>query len=308
MTSVSTLVILFIAVILIGPSKLPAGAEALWLALTNLANAQRDLPELNLEQARRIWQHRRSPLYSLINLMYAAAEHLEELRRRMAVTGVVFLLAAVAASVYAPELLEILRVPAGEINLIFIRPPEMFMAYFNVVVTAAILATFPMALYQVLLFVSPAFEKDAERRAFRLVRWLAFPAVLVLFAAGVSFTYFLMLPVALKYFATFGGEVVQAQWTISEYLKFVLNILIWVGAAFETPLIVMLLARFGLVSADTLWRGWKVALVVTAVVAAVITPTPDPLNMSIVWFPLFGLYLLGVLLAKIFGQRPLAAA
>ena len=87
-----------------------------------------------------------------------------------------------------------------------------------------------------------------------------------------------------------------------------LNILVWVGVSFETPLFVMLLARFGVVSADALKRGWRVAFLVTAIIAAVITPTPDPLNMSIVWIPLFGLYALGVLLAHIFERRPLAAS
>jgi len=304
MTSASTLLILFLAIIIIGPSKLPSGAEAIWLALTNLTNAQRGLPEMDLETARRMWRVKRSPFFSIINLMYAAAGHLEELRRRLIVTGVVFVLAAIAASVFAQDLLEILRGPAGDIKLIFIRPPEMFMAYFNVVVTAGILMALPVALYEILLFVGPAFEKKSERKVFGMLRWLAFPAVLALFASGVAFAYFVMLPVALNYFATFGGDTVTAQWTISEYLKFVLNILIWVGVSFETPLIVMLLARFGVVPAETLQRGWRVAFVVTAVIAAVITPTPDPLNMSIVWLPLFSLYLLGVLLARIFGKKP----
>jgi sec-independent protein translocase protein TatC len=304
MTSASTLLVVFLAIIVIGPSKLPAGAEALWLALTNLSNAQRGLPEINLEQARRIWQARRSPIFSLINLLYAAAEHLEELRRRLMWTAGVFLIAAIVASIFAEQLLEVLRGPAGDIELIFIRPPEMFLGYFNIVVTFGILVTAPMALYQILLFVGPAFESDSERKMLRLMRWFGFPAVWVLFAGGVAFAYFAMLPVALDYLASFGGETVAAQWTISEYLKFVLNILIWVGLSFETPLFVMMMARVGLVSPATLRKGWRVAFVITAVVAAIVTPTPDPLNMSIVWLPLFGLYLLGVLLAHLFGKKP----
>ncbi len=304
MTSASTILILFFAVIVIGPSKLPAGAESIWLAMTNLSNAQRGLPELSLETARRMWKVNRSPLYSIINLLYAAAEHLEELRRRLAVTGVVFLIAVIIAGVFASDLLEALRVPAGDIDLIFIRPPEMFMAYFNVVVTAGILVTLPVALYEILLFIGPAFESDSEKKGMRLFRWLAFPAVLILFASGVVFAYLVLLPVALEYFATFGGDAATAQWTISAYLKFVLNILIGLGAAFEMPLFILLLARFGIVTSDTLRRGWRIAFVVTAIIAAVITPTPDPLNMSLVWLPLFGLYLLGVLLAMVFGKKP----
>ena len=303
MSTFSVILLVFLGIIVIGPSKLPAGGEALWLAITNLSNAQRGLPEVNLEQARRIWQARRNPLYSLVNLGYAAAEHLEELRRRLLVTAVMFLIAAIAASIFADELLEIVRVPAGDVELISIRPPEMFMAYFNLIVTAGLLATMPTAIYEIILFIAPAFESDSERRMFRLLRWGAFPTVVLLFCAGVAFAYFAMLPVALSYFASFGGDAVNAQWTVGEYLKFVLNILIWVGIAFETPLVVMLLSRFGIVTYETLKKGWRVAFVGSAVVAAVITPTPDPLNMSIVWLPLFTLYLLGVLLARFFGKR-----
>lgn len=304
MNSASTILVLFLAVIAIGPSKLPAGAEAIWLALTNLSNAQRGLPEIDMEQARRIWQARRSPIFSLLNLMYAAAEHLEEFRRRMLVTAIIFLVAALASSVFAPTLLDVLKGPAGDITLIFIRPPEMFLAYFNIVVTVGLLVTLPVALFEVLLFVGPAFEEDTEKRTLRLLQWLGFPAVVVLFAGGVAFAYFIMLPVALDYFASFGGDAVQANWTIGEYLKFTLNILIAVGIAFETPLFVMLLSRMGIVTPAALRRGWRIAFVLTAVIAAVVTPTPDPLNMAIVWLPLFCLYLLGVLLAGIFGKKP----
>jgi sec-independent protein translocase protein TatC len=307
MSSASTIMLLFLAVIVIGPSKLPAGAEAIWLALTNLTNAQRGLAEITLDEARQHWRTQRNPVFSLINLGYAAAEHLEELRRRLIVTAVVFVLAVIVASIFAETLLQIVRRPAGDIQLIFIRPPEMFLAYFNLVITAGTLVTAPVVLYELLLFVAPAFESSTERKVLRALRWAAFPAVMLLFAAGVAFAYYAMLPVALAYFATFGGDSIEAQWTVSEYLRLVLNILIWIGVAFETPLIVMLLARFGVVSAKALARGWRVAFVLTAIIAAVITPTPDPLNMSIVWAPLFTLYLLGVLLARLFGKRPAPA-
>ncbi|MEN8097610.1 MAG: twin-arginine translocase subunit TatC [Chloroflexota bacterium] len=303
MNSASTILLLFLAIIAIGPSKLPSGIESIWLALTNLANAQRGLPTIDIEQARRIWKTRRSPILSLINLLYAAAEHLEELRKRFIVVAVVFAIGTVTAGIFADQLLEFIKVPVGDVELIFIRPPEMFVAYFNLVITAAALVTTPILLMQILLFISPAFESDIEKKAFRIIRAFAFPAVMVLFIAGAAFSYYLMLPVALDYFAQFAGDTVSAQWTISAYLKFVLNIIIWMGVAFETPLLIMLLARFGVVSAKELQKGWRVAFVVTAIIAAIITPTPDPLNMSIVWLPLFGLYLLGVVLAHLVGKK-----
>jgi sec-independent protein translocase protein TatC len=304
MNSASVIVVAFLAIIVIGPSKLPAGAEAIWLALTNLANAQKGLPAIDLQQARRIWQARNSPIFSLINLLYAAAEHLEELRRRLMITAGIFVVGVVIAGIFADWLLDFIRRPAGDIELIFIRPPEMFLAYFNLMITTGVLFTVPVAIYQLILFIAPALETETELKAFRLIRWFGFPMVLLLFVAGAYFAYGVTLPVALRYFATFGGDAVTAQWTISEYLRFVLSIIIWVGIGFEMPLVVMLLARFGVVTAQTLARGWRVAFLLTAIFAAVITPTPDPLNMAIVWLPLFALYLLGVLLARIFGKRP----
>ncbi len=95
------------------------------------------------------------------------------------------------------------------------------------------------------------------------------------------------------------SDIVKQQWTIGDYLSFVANLLFWIGVSFELPLFVYFLAKVGIISYETLWRNFKYAVIAIAVLAAVITPTVDPLNMALVMGPLILLYLLGVLLARI---------
>jgi len=108
-----------------------------------------------------------------------------------------------------------------------------------------------------------------------------------------------MLPFALRYLLSFGGNIAEAKWAIGEYISFVTKLLFWVGVTFETPLLVFFLAKLGVVTPEMLARYRKYAIVAIAVLAAVITPTPDPFNMMVVMVPLLILYEIGVLLAKL---------
>jgi sec-independent protein translocase protein TatC len=107
-----------------------------------------------------------------------------------------------------------------------------------------------------------------------------------------------MLPFAIKYLANFGNEFAKATWEIKGYYSFVFAVLLWIGVAFETPLIMALLARLGLVSPYAMARQWRYAVVGMAIVAAAITPTVDPFNMMVVMVPLLVLYFTGILMAR----------
>jgi sec-independent protein translocase protein TatC len=108
-----------------------------------------------------------------------------------------------------------------------------------------------------------------------------------------------MLPAALPFLGSFMNELIEQNWAIGEYLSFVTSLLFWIGVAFELPLFVYFLAKAGVVDAQMLSRNRKYAIVAIAVLAAVITPTVDPLNMALVMGPLIVLYELGVILARI---------
>jgi sec-independent protein translocase protein TatC len=124
----------------------------------------------------------------------------------------------------------------------------------------------------------------------------------ILFVGGVAFTYFVMLPAAIPFLINFMG--VQTVPTLNNYIKFVTNMMFWIGISFEMPLLVFVLAKLGIVSGSMLLKQWRIAIVVIAVLAAVVSPTVDPVNMGLLMLPLFALYLLSVFLAFFARSEP----
>ncbi len=298
-TGVFGLILLgIIAVALLGPSKLPAGIEQLWLMISNMRNSQRDIPPMTLQEARRIWSASDSPLYDLIQILYGAVEHLVELRRRIFFVLGALLIGGIGASIFASKILDFLTVPAKDVQLIVLRPTDMVWTYMEVIVSAAAVVALPVLLMQTLAFIRPALESPQELAVYRSVTLVGMPLILVFFALGMTFAYYVMLPFGLLYLQTFGSELATANWNIREYFSFVLAVLLWIGAAFETPLVMALLARLGLVSPASMLRQWRYAIVGVAFVSAAITPTVDPVNMALVMGPLLLLYFLGVLLSR----------
>ncbi len=307
-TGVFGLVVLgIVALALLGPSKLPAGIEHLWLMLTNLRRSNSELPPLTLEQARSIWEASGNPIYDLVMIMYGAVEHLLELRRRIFIVLGTMLGGAVVAAVFLNPILTFLTRPAQGAQLIVLRPTDMVWTYMEVIFAAAAVAALPMLLYQALMFIRPALESPQEISIFRSAALVGMPMVGIFFVLGMAFAYFIMLPLGLRYLQTMGSQFAAVAWNIREYFSFILAVMLWIGAAFETPLIMALLSRLGLVSPQTLTRQCRYAVVGIAVVAAAITPTVDPVNMALVMAPLLGLYVLGVLMARAV-YRPRRAA
>jgi sec-independent protein translocase protein TatC len=298
-TSVIGLILLgILAIAIMGPSKLPQGVEQLWLMLTNFRRSQQEQPVLTLEQARRSWQASENPLYDLVQILYGSVEHLVELRHRIFYVVGTMIIAGIAAAIFLGPLRTLLVVPKGSVELIFTSPPDMVAVNIEIVLSVAAVAALPVVVYQILMFIRPALETQQEISAFKAVAWLGIPAVLILFCVGVAFAYFIMLPFALQYLAALGGDIAKAQWTIRNYYSFVLSVLLWIGLAFETPLVMMALSGLGVVSPKSMMKQWRYAIVGVAVLAAVITPTVDPVNMMLVMGPLLLLYFLGVFLSR----------
>jgi len=220
-------------------------------------------------------------------------EHLEELRGRLIKSAIALAVTTLASLIFTGRLLKILVAPAG-IKPIFLRPTEMFVTYMRVALISGTALAMPVIVYQVLRFVLPALKPHERRYLYIIV-----PGATFSFLLGLAFAYFAMLPFALRYLLSFGGNIAEAKWAIGEYISFVTKLLFWVGVTFETPLLVFFLAKLGVVTPEMLARYRKYAIVAIAVLAAVITPTPDPFNMMAVMVPLLILYEIGVLLAKL---------
>ena len=158
----------------------------------------------------------------------------------------------------------------------------------------------PVIFYQFMAFIMPGLTKEEKRALLYII-----PAATLLFATGVGFAAFVMLPFTLSYLQSFLADLIEPNYSIDYYISFVTNFTLAVGAAFETPLAIAFLSRLGFVSPDGLKRGRRYAVVVIAILAAVITPTPDPFNMMLVMAPLLLLYEFGILLSRItYRPRP----
>lgn len=221
-------------------------------------------------------------------------EHFEELRERLIKSAIALVLAIIFSLFFTGKFLRILISPMGELKPIFLRPTEMIITYLRVAFIAGLALAMPFIVYQLIKFILPALYPHERRYLYWLI-----PSATLSFLAGLAFAYFVMLPFVVKYLLTFGGDLARAQWTIGEYINFVTNFLFWMGMTFELPLVIYFLSKLGLISPEWLGRNRKYAIVVIAIIAAVITPTPDPFNMSLVMIPLILLYEVGVLLSKI---------
>ena len=148
----------------------------------------------------------------------------------------------------------------------------------------------PVIAYVLLGFVYQGLHKK-ERK------WLitAIPISTILFLAGVAFAYFMILLKSLPFLLGFIG--VETTPRLANYFSFTTSLLFWIGLSFETPLVIFILAKLGLVQAADLAKQWRIAIVVIAIIAAVVTPTPDPINMGLMMIPLLVLYALSVFLA-----------
>lgn len=220
-------------------------------------------------------------------------EHLDELRDRLIKALIALAITTVLSFAFTSQILRLLIAPAG-IKPVFLRPTEMFITYFRVALLAGVILAMPALVYQAVQFVLPGLRRS--ERSYLLV---IVPGATLSFVVGVSFSYFLMLPYALRYLLSFGGDLAEAKWAIGEYISFVTTMMFWSGMVFETPLILFFLARLRIITPQFLTRNRKFAVLIIAVVAAVITPTPDPFNMGLVMVPLLLMYEIGILLAKL---------
>jgi sec-independent protein translocase protein TatC len=223
-------------------------------------------------------------------------EHIDALRRHLTRALLVLVVTTGISFAIAPRILDFLAEPIGGIgNLQAIEVTESIGAFMRVSLLSGFALAFPYIAAELFAFAQPGL-----RRRERLLLLAAIPAGFVLFVGGMMFAFKVMLPAALPFLLTFMG--IRTVPRPSNYINFVTSMLFWIGMAFEFPLVVYALAAIGIVDARSLWRGWRVALIGIGIMAAVITPTPDPVNMALVMGPMIVLYFVGVGLAAIAGR------
>jgi sec-independent protein translocase protein TatC len=223
--------------------------------------------------------------------------HLEELRKTLMLSLGGLVVGVLVAVFFVKPILNFLAIPIGGMeNLHAIEVTETMSVYMRVALLGGLIVALPWILFQVFGFIGKGL-KVTEKKGI----YLALPFAVALFLAGVAFAYFIMLPASLGFFQ----EILDVTTTIriKSYFSFTTNLLFWIGVSFQMPLIFFILTKVGLVDYKMLVRGWRVAIVIIAVLAAIITPTGDPINMLIFMVPLSVLYLLSILLSVMAGKR-----
>jgi len=229
-------------------------------------------------------------------------EHLNELRIRLTYVVVALLVTTLLSFAFAEPILLYLLEPYaesinGEVELQTLEPTEGIETFFKVSLLTGAILSMPMILYQFWQFVVPGLTRDERRYVY-----IFLPSTLLLFALGILFAWLVLIPAAVFFLANFLGTIFKTDWTPNGYIGFVLRMLFWIGLAFEMPVIVYFIARVGVVTAQTLREQWRFAIVGIAVLAAIITPSIDPVTMMLTMAPLIVLYILSIGLAVI-GQR-----
>lgn len=220
-------------------------------------------------------------------------DHVREIRDRVFKVAIAIVIGGVIGFAVSQRALEILIVPYGD-ELLATTPMEALTNVFTVSLTISAILAMPFILYQVLAFIMPGLY-DHEKRAI----YMGLPFGFVLFLIGVAFAWFVMVPNGLAFLKGIYPTVFKQQWKGEEYIPFVTGLLFWIGFAFEMPLIMYLLARANVITGHMLARNWRYAVVIIAVLSAIITPTPDPVNMGLVMAPLLVLYGISIVLANI---------
>lgn len=225
-------------------------------------------------------------------------QHLEELRDRLVRSVIGVVVTTLLAFLFINPIMEVLLNLAGNHTIQAIDPTETFGTYFKVAFTAGLGLAMPLLVYQLLRFLAPGLRRGEQRALL-----FSLPFIVLCFASGALFCYFIILPSTLNFLLGFGDPRILKQISLTKFIGFVSNFILAVGVSFELPVVLLMLAKLGIVSYDRLKGFRKYAFLLAFVIAAVITPTPDPFNQSLVAIPLFLLYELGLQLSR-FARRP----
>ncbi|MFV8826232.1 twin-arginine translocase subunit TatC [Alkalihalobacterium sp. APHAB7] len=219
-------------------------------------------------------------------------DHLTELRKRIIVTFVIFLIALIGAFVFVKDIYQYL-VKDLDGKLALLGPGDILWVYMMLAAVVALAVTIPVAAYQVWKFIKPALKKEEQRATLMFI-----PGLFFLFIGGISFGYFVLFPLVLSFLLNIAGDQFETFFTAERYFQFMLHLTLPFGFLFEMPAVVMFLTKLGIVNPEKLVKGRKFAYFILIVVSVLITP-PDFISDVLVIIPLLILYEISITLSKI---------
>lgn len=238
---------------------------------------------------------------------FSLIEHLRELKKIIVRSAWGIFAGMLLVYHFTEVIFDFLRAPIAKYlptsGLVFTAPMDKFMAHLKIAFFGGIILSCPWWLYQIWQFVSPGlYSREKKYAASFIISGSS------LFLIGLAFSYYLVLPAAFEFLMNFGGSVDKPMITIDHYLSFILTTSAMFGVVFEMPLVLVLLGLMGFVSADFLRQKRRVAVVVLAFAAAVLTPAPDALSMVMMLVPMIGLYEVSIIIIAIMEKKKKSAS
>jgi sec-independent protein translocase protein TatC len=229
-------------------------------------------------------------------------DHLEELRKRLIVSSLAIVVGFFVCWSFAERIFGILQAPLTRFlppgdKLAYTRLTAPFFLYMKVAFFSGLFVAAPVILLQIWLFITPGLYRRERRMA---APFIIFGTLF--FLVGGYFGYRYLLPATCSFFVETGKQFKQMV-TVDDYFSFASTIILACGVVFETPLIIFFLARLGIVTPAFLMQKFKYAIVLSFIVAAIVTPTPDMVTQSALAVPMILLYLIGVAVAYVFGKK-----
>ena len=223
-----------------------------------------------------------------------ALSHLLELRKRLIRSVIAIAVASVISFFFYDWIFYFLKLPADNINLVYIEMTEMIGTIMKVSLAAGIVLAMPYLVLQGILFISPALTRREKKYVYLILPWVG-----LMFLGGVLFGYFVLIPPATRFLMTFGADIASPEIRVGNYIALITRLLLAIGFVFEMPVITTFLARLGILRPEWLASRRRTAIIVFFIIAAMITPTFDPINQSLVALPMIALYEMSIWLAKL---------
>ena len=224
-------------------------------------------------------------------------EHLEELRWRIIYSLIGIVVGTILAWIFIDFLIDyILLKPARDsgADLQNLKPFGQLFLYVQVAIMIGIILSIPNIFYQFWRFISPALRKTEKKYVSAIVIFSS-----ICFLSGISFAYFVMLPLALKFAAQFGSEAIKNQFAIDEYMSIIISVMLAAGVVFELPMISFFLSKLGILKPSFMRKYRRHAIIVILILAAFLTPGADPVSQIILAVPLVVLYEISIFISKI---------
>lgn len=224
-------------------------------------------------------------------------DHISELRKRLFYIVLGLLLTMAISGVFIEYFVNwILLNPAVEYQLKLqnLRPFGQPILYFKLIFIAGLILGIPWIIYQLWKFIAPGLYQNERKWVIAIITSSTFA-----FICGVMFAYFVMLPSMISFAASFGSKAIENIIDVNEYISFFTTIVLASGLIFELPILSFILTKIGIINSKFLRKYWRHSIVVILILAAIITPTPDPVNQMVFAFPLIILYEISILVSKI---------